>query len=230
MPMRLPDGNDLVEREVIGVGDVERGGLGDDALADVVGGGHRDVLDGDAEVRLDLLGDLLRLVDGDPQVTKGHGLRGPHRRETGEGRGAQRRADKTRGASEPRSPADTDGGVVGLASHVAISLQVSPLEGQRTGKIQAREYDTAMPKNRARGLPPCQCRTQSGSVTIARRKGLEAGSRLAPVGLQVRTSRARTSTSQPEGVGSHPRGLVCSARIQGGDAWPRLIALRSTPG
>ena len=85
---QVAGGHDLLEREVLGVDHVEGVGLRDDALGHVVGR-DRDVLDRDAGVGLDLLGDVLST--GSPRCRGSAASPAPgamHGREAGDGRGA----------------------------------------------------------------------------------------------------------------------------------------------
>jgi hypothetical protein len=69
MPLQVAGGHDLLQREVFGVDQVEAVRRGDGALGHVVGGdGH--VLDLDAGVFLELLGNGLVLVHRGAQVAQ----------------------------------------------------------------------------------------------------------------------------------------------------------------
>jgi hypothetical protein len=67
--LQVAGGHDLLEREELGVDQVEAVGCGHCALGHVVGG-HGHVLDLDAGVRLELLGDGLVLVHRGAQVAQ----------------------------------------------------------------------------------------------------------------------------------------------------------------
>jgi hypothetical protein len=87
--LQVAGGDDLRQREVLGVDEVEAPGRGDDALGHLVGvDGH--VLDLDARVGLEALGDRLVLVDRSAEVAQDDLLLRMHRREHAGGEDAGR--------------------------------------------------------------------------------------------------------------------------------------------
>jgi hypothetical protein len=108
--------HDLLEREELGVDQVEAVGRGDGALGHVVGGdGH--VLDLDAGVGLELLGDGLVLVHRGAQVAQHDFFLRMH-----EGRDA--RGQDAGGALQQGAALDAGGGVDGFG-HGRVSVEKS---------------------------------------------------------------------------------------------------------